>query len=111
MNKKFLKMFYESLTPSKKETNSPRENFEVKQSTKKILLKCEKCCHETVHTQANNLRALEDVLDLPNNLQFCSSQSERNESDHRLSDFNKIKTIYSEENMPLKYNYILNKFL
>lgn len=128
LNEKFMKRIMESFinmehrpNNNKNKSKQTKENVMTPTKDKKIDIKC-LICNDLIFADSENGKNEEllSLLSLPNyNSSFENSENynkiqfDNSNSDNLVNSNSdpEVKTLYSNETISFKYNYLLNKFL
>ena len=117
LNEKFMKRICESLIESRSNINKEKKKKEIpkqklENAIHEVNIKCLKC--QNIQIQEFFTRTEQDQLlnSFPNSNDSFSSLREKDmRADLRYNDLKPYKTLYPNNEISLKYNYIFDKFI
>ena len=113
--KRICESFLEARTNPRAEKKKKENTKLTTDSKKEHLIRCLKCQQIKIQNFEPKISQTEQeflLSSLPNkNDSFTSIADEVKTSDLKYNDLKPYKTIYSKEEISLKYNYIFDKFI
>ncbi len=93
-------------------TNKKDSQKQVQETKKEVNIKCLRCQNRIIADCFSNIESDGILKDLPNsNNSFSTLQEKDKKKDLRYNHLKPYKTLYPNNDISLKYNYIFDKFI